>query len=112
MGKEKSEINDRIRPGREWLDTEGKRIEAHGGTMFYEAGVYYWLGEDKSHTGKKGKIWTWGIKLYASRDLYNWKEDIKKLRRTDLRSFFMYPMLFFSSDIVPACSPRSRGSFG
>ena len=106
-------MNDRIRPGREWLDTEGKRIEAHGGTMFYEDGVYYWLGEDKSHTGKKGKIWTWGIKLYSSRDLYNWKEDIKKLRRTDLRSFFMYPMLFFfSSDIVPAYSLRSRGSSG
>ena len=62
-------MNDRIRPGREWLDTEGKRIEAHGGTMFYEDGVYYWLGEDKSHTGKKGRIWTWGIKLYASREL-------------------------------------------
>ena len=37
--------------------------------MYYEDGVYYWLGEDKSHTGKKGRIWTWGIKLYASRDL-------------------------------------------
>jgi hypothetical protein len=68
-------MNDCIRPGREWLDTEGKRIEAHGGTMFYEDGVYYWLGEDKSHTRKKGKNWTWGIKLYASRDLYNWKDE-------------------------------------
>lgn len=44
MGKEKSEMNDRICPGREWLDTEGRRIEAHGGTMFYKDGVYYWLG--------------------------------------------------------------------
>ncbi len=46
-------MNDRIRPGCEWLDTEGKRIEAHGGTMYCEDGVYYWLGEDKSHTRKK-----------------------------------------------------------
>ena len=37
-------MNDRICPGREWLDTEGRRIEAHGGTMFYKDGVYYWLG--------------------------------------------------------------------
>ena len=66
---------DSIRPGREWLDTEGKRIEAHGGTMFQEDGVYYWLGEDKSHTTRKGKIWTWGIRLYSSTDLYNWKDE-------------------------------------
>lgn len=64
-----------IRPGQEWLDTEGKRIEAHGGTMFQENGVYYWVGEDKSHTRKKGKIWTWGVRLYSSTDLYNWKDE-------------------------------------
>ena len=61
-------------PGREWLDTEGKRIEAHGGTMLQEDGVFYWVGEDKSHTRKKGKIWTWGVRLYKSTDLYNWED--------------------------------------
>jgi hypothetical protein len=25
-----------IRPGQEWLDTNGKRIEAHGGNIFFE----------------------------------------------------------------------------
>ena len=30
---------DSFTPGREWLDTEGKRIEAHGGTMLQEDGV-------------------------------------------------------------------------
>ena len=32
------------------LDTEGKRIQAHGGAIFHEGGVYYWYGENKEHT--------------------------------------------------------------
>lgn len=60
-------------PGQLWTDTDGNPIEAHGGTMYQEDGVYYWLGEDKSHTSKSGKTWTWGIRLYSSTDLYNWK---------------------------------------
>ena len=26
---------DSIRPGQVWLDTEGKRIQAHGGSVIY-----------------------------------------------------------------------------
>ena len=63
-----------IRPGGTWLDTKGERIQAHGGSMFYEDGAYYWYGEDKSHTRKKGKIWTWGIRCYRSTDLVNWED--------------------------------------
>ena len=36
-----------IRPGQVWLDTAGKRIQAHGGSILYENGVYYWYGENK-----------------------------------------------------------------
>ena len=39
-----------IRPGQVWLDTAGKRIQAHGGSILYENGVYYWYGENKEHT--------------------------------------------------------------
>lgn len=63
-----------IRPGEIWLDTKGERIQAHGGTVLYEDGYYYWIGEDKSHTRKKGKIWTWGIRCYRSTDLVNWED--------------------------------------
>ena len=63
-----------IYPGKVWLDTNGKRIEAHGGSIFYEEGFYYWYGEDKSHTHKKGKTWTWGVKCYRSADLVNWED--------------------------------------
>lgn len=63
-----------IRPGEVWLDTKGEPIQAHGASVYYENGKYYWYGEDKSHTRKKGKIWTWGIKCYASKDLINWED--------------------------------------
>ena len=63
-----------IKPGDIWLDTKGERIQAHGGSMFYENGWYYWYGEDKSHTRKKGKLWTWVIKCYRSEDLVNWED--------------------------------------
>ena len=62
----------KIRPGQTWLDTEGNRIQAHGACVYYEDGVYYWIGEDKSRTRKWGKLWTYGINLYTSKDLCNW----------------------------------------
>lgn len=63
-----------IYPGQGWLDDNGIAIEAHGGSIFYENGLYYWYGEDKSHTRKEGSIWTWGVKCYSSADLCNWKD--------------------------------------
>lgn len=63
-----------FRPGQVWLDTEGKRIQAHGGSVFYENGTYYWYGENKEYTTGKNGIWTWGIRCYTSTDLYNWED--------------------------------------
>ena len=65
---------DAIYPGQPWLDTKGKRIEAHGGAVYYEDGVYYWYGENKEHTDGKNGVWTWGIKVYSSADLCNWED--------------------------------------
>lgn len=66
--------NTEVRPGEIWRDTRGNRIEAHAGGMLYEDGVYYWYGENKEHTDGISRIWTWGIRLYASRDFYNWTD--------------------------------------
>ena len=66
---------DCIRPGQVWLDTEGKRIQAHGASVFYENGVFYWYGENKEFTSREKSIWTWGIRCYSSTDLYNWKDE-------------------------------------
>ena len=63
-----------IYPGRPWLDTQGNRIQAHAGGLFYENGQWYWYGENKEKTDGKNGIWTWGIRAYRSADLYNWTD--------------------------------------
>ena len=63
-----------IRPGQVLLDTEGKRVQAHGGSIFYEDGIYYFYGENKEFTVRGSDIWTWGVRAYASTDLYNWED--------------------------------------
>lgn len=72
--KEEHDINDAVRPGQVWLDTRGERIQAHAGGMIYEDGIYYWYGENKEHTDGVSNIWTWGIRMYASKDFYNWSD--------------------------------------
>lgn len=64
-----------IRPGKVWLDTEGKRIQAHGGSLMYWEGVFYWYGENKEKTLPGSGIWHWGVRCYSSKDLYNWKDE-------------------------------------
>ena len=61
-------------PGQVWLDTEGKRIQAHGGSVIVVDGVYYFYGENKEKTDGKNGIWHWGVRAYASTDLYNWED--------------------------------------
>ena len=34
-----------IYPGKTWLDTNGNPIQAHGGSVLYVDGIYYWYGE-------------------------------------------------------------------
>lgn len=65
---------DCFRPGQVWLDTNGKRIQAHGGSVFYEKGVYYWYGENKEFTDGVRDIWHYGVRMYSSADLYNWND--------------------------------------
>ena len=73
-GKESSHTQQAIEPGKEWLDTDGNPIQAHGGAVIYEDGNYYWYGENKEHTDGENGIWTWGIKVYSSKDLMNWTD--------------------------------------
>ncbi|AJG98231.1 hypothetical protein LF65_01626 [Clostridium beijerinckii] len=63
-----------IRPGQVWLDTKGERIHAHGGSVLYLDGIYYWYGENKEFTDPEKKIWHWGVRCYTSTDLYNWED--------------------------------------
>lgn len=63
-----------FRPGQVWLDSNGKPIQAHGGSVLFHAGIYYWYGENKEFTDGNNDIWTYGIRCYRSRDLYNWED--------------------------------------
>lgn len=64
-----------IKPGQVWLDTNGNRIQAHGGSVLFIDGVYYWYGENKEKTTGTSDIWHWGVRCYSSTDLYNWEDQ-------------------------------------
>jgi hypothetical protein len=65
---------DAIRPGQPWLDTDGKPIHAHAGSMLEHEGAFYWYGENKERTTPRSGIWHWGVRCYRSTDLYNWED--------------------------------------
>lgn len=84
-----------IRPGKVWLDTSGKRMYAHGGSVFFENGIYYFYGENKELTDGKNGIVTYGIRCYSSTDLYNWT-DLGLIIKPDL------------NDITSPLNPASK----
>ena len=65
-----------ILPGQPLYDTNGKLVQAHGGSIFYDAKekVCYFYGENKEYTKPGSDIWTWGVRAYRSKDLYNWED--------------------------------------
>ena len=65
-------MNTSIRPGQVWLDTTGRRIQAHGGSIIAVGDTFYWYGENKRKTLPGSGIWHDGVVMYKSMDLYNW----------------------------------------
>ena len=63
-----------FKPGQPWLDTAGKPIQTHGGSVLYHDDKFYWYGENKEFTTGKTDVWTWGVRCYSSTDLYNWQD--------------------------------------
>jgi hypothetical protein len=61
-------------PGARWPDDKGVHINAHGGGILYNNGVYYWFGEHKV-AGNAGNRAMVGVHCYSSKDLYNWKDE-------------------------------------
>lgn len=69
-----------FRPGRQWLDTDGQPIQAHGGGILRFGDLWYWFGENKdapTETNARGTSRTplIGVSCYSSGDLYNWKNE-------------------------------------
>ncbi|CAI9104414.1 OLC1v1003079C1 [Oldenlandia corymbosa var. corymbosa] len=70
-------------PGRIWLDTDGKPIQAHGGGIMYDEmlGKYYWYGEYKDgptyrvNGNRTARVDIIGVGCYSSEDLWTWKNE-------------------------------------
>jgi beta-xylosidase len=63
-----------FRPGELWPDNNGVHINAHGGGVLFHDGIYFWFGEHKI-AGEAGNAAHVGVRVYSSRDLYNWKDE-------------------------------------
>ena len=63
-----------IENGKPWYDTEGKKMYAQHVRVFYHEGKYYLYGSNKEFSDGKSGIWHWGVRMYESEDLYNWKD--------------------------------------
>ena len=61
-------------PAEIWKDTDGVHINAHGGGIVFNSGMYYWYGEFKT-SGRAGNTTLFGVSCYSSADLYNWKNE-------------------------------------
>lgn len=66
-----SDVN-KFLPGEIWLDNNNEHINAHGGGFLIHNKTYYWYGEHKV-SGKNGNKAFVGVRVYSSKDLYNWK---------------------------------------
>jgi hypothetical protein len=64
----------RFHPGLPWLDTNGNRIHAHGGSIITLGDTFYWYGENKERSLPGSGIWHYGVRMYRSKDLYNWED--------------------------------------
>ena len=68
-------------PGAVWPDTDSRPIQAHGGGVLYDSGIYYWFGENKgaenarNQSGFLERVDVIGVSCYSSTDLYNWKHE-------------------------------------
>lgn len=56
-----------IKPGQKWNDVDGNPINAHGSSIVYHGGAYYWFGEDR--TGMVSN----GVSCYRSTNLTDWE---------------------------------------
>ena len=90
----------------DWLDEDGRIINASDGGIIYVDGVYYWYGMvlrplPVAFHGQGGQTTTVGVAMYSSRDLYNWKYEKVILRSSDDPDSELYaPMRFERPKII------------
>ncbi|WP_295637007.1 hypothetical protein [Novosphingobium sp.] len=97
-----------FQPGERWLDTSGKPIQAHGGSLIQVGDTFYWYGKNKEKTVNGSKIYTWGVRAYASHDLYNW-DDLGLRAKCPL---MRRPCSLPSRSTIQRCSEASTRIWG
>ena len=73
----------KIKSGEIWLDQDGKRIQAHGGSIIQVEDRYFWYGENKELTTADSDYWHNGMNCYSSVDLMNWTFEGKILEPSE-----------------------------
>ncbi len=68
-----------------WPDTAGVHINAHGGGLLKEGGLWYWYGEHKT-AGKAGNVANVGVHVYSSPNLGRAIDLRHPARRNDRRA--------------------------
>lgn len=63
---------DTLPNGAEWFDTDGRRINCHGGNILKTDSLYYWYGE---HRPGFEADYQKGVACYSSPDLINWRDE-------------------------------------
>jgi len=81
-----------FKPGQPWYDTNGNLIQAHGGNIIFHEGIFYWCGENKEKTRPDNGIWHYGVRLYSSKDLYNWTDEGIVFAPSEDKSDPMHPL--------------------
>ena len=76
-------------PDQHWMDTDGKRIEAHAAGMLQSAADsrWYWFGESKKLDDSKDphKYDTQGVNCYSSETIAGpWKNEGQVLKQSDI----------------------------
>ena len=99
-----------IRPGKEWMDTNGKPIQAHGFQVLYseQEKLWYWYGENKENTKKGGTVWTKGIRYYTSRDLYNWEDRGLMIPPSDDLNDPLHPTYCIDRPLIIYCEKTGK----
>lgn len=69
-----TDLRTSFSPSKVWLDTAGKPIQAHGGSILRVEDVFYWYGENKEGIVPGSGKWHNGVRCYSSADLYIWTD--------------------------------------
>jgi hypothetical protein len=103
-----------IYPGKQWLDTGGKPIQAHGGGFLADGGRTYWYGENKDGpTASEPRCGTRvdliGVSCYVSDELVAWQNaGLALAARPDDPAHDLHPRNILERPKVLRCPATGR----